>query len=240
MKFGIFGDIHANLDAFEVALADMKEQGVTHHVCMGDIVGYNANPVECLEKVRALKCPTVRGNHDHYCGYNEDLTGFHPIAAEVVDWTRQRLSEDQREYLRNLPFQQKVETFMIVHSTLDAPENWGYVFDKFDAEANFNYQTSSVCFYGHTHVPLAFEKGDTVRHGMYSKIKVQLGKKYFINVGSIGQPRDNDHRLAYVIYDLPNNLIELRRLEYDIDAAATKILDAGLPKKLADRLYKGR
>lgn len=242
MKFGIFGDVHANLDAFEVVLADMKEQGVTRHVCLGDIVGYNANPVECLEIVRGLECPVVRGNHDHYVGFNEDLAGFQPIAAHVVDWTRQQLSDEQRAYLRELPMSQRVETFTIVHSTLDSPDSWGYVFDKFDAEANFNYQRTSVCFFGHTHVPLAFELGDNknIRYGMYSKIRVQAGRKYFVNVGSVGQPRDGNPKCAYVTYDTSTNLIELRRLDYDIESAAGKILDAGLPRKLAERLKVGR
>ena len=240
MKYGIFGDIHANLDAFEVVLADMKEQGVTNFVCMGDIVGYNANPVECLQIVQDLDCPVVRGNHDHYCGFNDDLSGFHPLAAAVVDWTRKQLTDDQRQYLRELPFQRLVDSFSIVHSTLDGPENWGYVFDKMDAEASFNYQTTSVCFFGHTHVPLAFEKSDIIRSGMYKKIKVQLGKRYFINVGSVGQPRDGDPRAAYVVFDMMNNMIELRRLEYDVASAQKKIHAAGLPRRVADRLAEGR
>lgn len=240
MKFAIFGDIHANLDAFEVALAHMKSQDCTHYVCLGDVVGYNANPSECLNLVREMGCPTVRGNHDHYVGFTEDLSGFHPVAAQAVDWTRNQLDEEQLQWLRDLPYDQKVEGFTIVHSTLDGPENWGYSFEKYDAEAHFNYQKTPVCFYGHTHVPIAFEKGDTIRFGTYRKIKIQSGKKYYINVGSIGQPRDGDPRLAYVSYDVLGNNIELHRLEYNIDAAAGKILAAGLPKKLADRLYRGR
>jgi len=240
MKFAIFGDIHANLDALQVCLEDMKKQGVTHHVCMGDIVGYNANPSECLEIIRELNCPVVRGNHDHYCGYNDDLSGFHPMAAAAVDWTRQQLSEDQREYLRNLPFSRMVETFTIVHSTLDAPENWGYVFDKFDAEANFNYQSTNLCFFGHTHVPIIFEKSEKIRAGYYEKIKIKIGRKYFINVGSVGQPRDGNPKCGYVIFDGMNNTVELRRLDYDIEAQQKKIIAAGLPQRLADRLAEGR
>ncbi|HEY8241552.1 MAG TPA: metallophosphoesterase family protein, partial [Kiritimatiellia bacterium] len=145
-----------------------------------------------------------------------------------------------QDYLRKLKYVAPVETFTIVHSTLDTPEMWGYVFDKLEAEANFNYQTTAVCFYGHTHVPLAFEKSDTVRFGLYSKIKVTLGKKYFINVGSVGQPRDGDPRAAYVIYDMINNIVELRRVPYDIQRTQKKILDAGLPGRIAARLAVGR
>ena len=240
MKYALLGDIHANLEALEVVLKDAKEHGVEKYACVGDVVGYNANPVECMGIVRDLGCTTVRGNHDHYCSHAENLNGFHPLAADVVDWTRKQLNAEQQEWLRKLKFVAPVESFTIVHSTLDTPEMWGYVFDKLEAEANFNYQTTTLCFYGHTHVPLAFEKSDTVRFGLYSKIKVTLGKKYFINVGSVGQPRDGDPRAAYVIYDMVNNTVELRRLPYDIQKTQKKILDAGLPGRIAARLAVGR
>ena len=240
MKYALLGDIHANLEGLEVVLKDAKEHGVTKYACVGDVVGYNANPVECMAIVRDLGCTTVRGNHDHYCSHAENLNGFHPLAADVVDWTRKQLNAEQQEWLRKLKFVAPVETFTIVHSTLDTPEMWGYVFDKLEAEANFNYQTTTLCFYGHTHVPLAFEKSDTVRFGLYSKIKITLGKKYFINVGSVGQPRDGDPRAAYVIYDMVNNTVELRRIPYDIQKTQKKILDAGLPGRIAARLAVGR
>jgi diadenosine tetraphosphatase ApaH/serine/threonine PP2A family protein phosphatase len=157
-----------------------------------------------------------------------------------VDWTRKQLTDDMRRFLRNLRLVAMVESFTIVHSTLDMPEMWGYVFDKLEAEANFNYQTTAVCFFGHTHVPLAFEKTDTVRGGLYTKIKVTMGKKYFINVGSVGQPRDGDPRSAYAVYDLMTNQIELRRVAYDFRITQQKILDAGLPGRVAARLAVGR
>ncbi len=240
MKYAILGDVHANLEALTEVLADARAQGVNRYACVGDIVGYNANPVECLNIVRDLNCACVRGNHDHYCSHPETLNGFHPLAADVVSWTRKQLSEEQQNFLRNLRYVSTVETFTIVHSTLDMPEMWGYVFDRLEAEANFNYQSTTLCFYGHTHVPLAFEKTDTIRFGLYNKIKVGLGKKYLINVGSVGQPRDGDPRAAYVIYDMVNNMVELRRLTYDIEKTQKKILDAGLPGRIAARLAVGR
>jgi len=158
LKYAILGDIHANWEALSAVLADAESQGVTRFSCVGDIVGYNADPELCLEKVHEL-CgdAVVRGNHDHYCSRQENLNGFHPLAADVVDWTRKRLSDDQRAWLGNLRYSRTVETFMLVHATLDNPEMWGYVFDKLEAEANFAYQMCSVCFFGHTHVPLAFD-----------------------------------------------------------------------------------
>jgi predicted phosphodiesterase len=240
MKYALLGDIHSNLEAFHAVLDDARGQGITQYVCLGDVVGYNADPVACLETIRQMNCICIRGNHDHYCGFDEHLDGFHPLAADVVNWTRQQLTEDQRDFLRKLRFVAPVGNFTIVHSTLDTPDMWGYVFDKLDAEANFTYQNTAVCFYGHTHVPLAFEKTDTIRFGLYSRIKVTLGRKYFINVGSVGQPRDGDPRAAYVVYDMANSLIELRRVKYDIQAAQKKIIDAGLPARVATRLAVGR
>lgn len=241
MKYAILGDIHANWEALSAVLADAASQGVTHYASVGDIVGYNADPIACLEKVREIAgAAVVRGNHDHYCAHDESLAGFHPLAADVVDWTRKQLTAAHKEWLRSLRFSTTVETFMMVHSTLDNPEMWGYVFDKLEAEANFAYQLSSVCFFGHTHVPLAFEKAGVVRGGLYSKLKITGGRKYFINVGSVGQPRDGDPRAAYAIFDMFNNIVELRRVPYDVEATKKKILDAGLPPRAAARLSVGR
>jgi len=240
MKYAVIGDIHSNLEGLQAVLKDAQEQGVEKYACVGDIVGYNSNPKECLELIRSLECATVRGNHDHYCSHDESLSGFHPLAADVVDWTRRQLSEEQRAYLRDLPLVRQVESFTLVHSTLDTPEMWGYVFDKLEAETHFNYQVTSVCFYGHTHVPIAFEKGNGIKSGLYTRIKITVGKKYFINVGSVGQPRDGDPRAAYAIYDMVENVVELRRVAYDFRITQQKILSAGLPSRLAARLAVGR
>ena len=240
MKFAIIADIHANLEAFRVVLEDCKKQKVTHYACLGDVVGYNANPKECLDIVRDMAIPVVKGNHDEYCSTEEHLDGFNPAAAEAVNWTRKQLTNDDRQWLRDLKYTRMVTSFTIVHATLDGPQRWGYVFDKLAAAASFTYQNTSVCFFGHTHVPVAFMRDNVVRGGTYSKFKVEPGKKYFVNVGAVGQPRDNNPKAAYVAYDVHEGTIELRRLEYDIAAAQKKILAAGLPERLAERLAYGR
>jgi len=240
MKFAIIADIHANLDAFQVVLEDCKNQQVTHYACLGDVVGYNANPKECLDIVRTMNMPCVKGNHDEYCSSEEHLEGFNPAAAEAVNWTRKQLTVEDRQWLRELKYSRMVTNFTIVHATLDGPQRWGYVFDKLAAAASFTYQNTAVCFFGHTHVPVAFVRDSVVRGGTYSKFKVEPGKKYFVNVGAVGQPRDNNPKAAYVVYDMDESTIELRRLDYDIAAAQKKILDAGLPPRLAERLAFGR
>ena len=240
MKYAIIADIHANLEAFQVVLQDIKANNCTHVACLGDVVGYNANPKECLDIVRSMNIPCVKGNHDEYCSINENLEGFNPHAAEAVQWTRQQLKEEDRQWLRDLKYIRLVASFSIVHATLDVPQRWGYVFDKLAAAASFTYQNTAVCFFGHTHVPVAFVRDSVVRGGTYSKFKVEPGRKYFVNVGSVGQPRDGNPMAAYAIYDMSEGSIELRRLEYDIPKAQAKIRAAGLPERLAERLAYGK
>jgi predicted phosphodiesterase len=242
MKYAIIGDIHGNLEALEVVLADIKAQNIQPQqiVCLGDVVGYNANPKECLKIVRDLNIPCVKGNHDEYCSTEEALEGFNPAAADAVHWTREQLNDEEKQWLRDLKYTRMVANFTIVHATLDAPQRWGYVFEKLAAAASFPYQNTAVCFFGHTHVPVAFMRDTAVRGGTYSKFKIDPAKKYFINVGAVGQPRDNNPKCAYVIYDMDAGTIELRRLDYDIGVTQKKIRDAGLPERLAERLEFGR
>jgi predicted phosphodiesterase len=240
MKYAVIADIHANWEAFQVVLNDAKEQKCTHYCCVGDVVGYGANPKECLDVVRDMAMPCVKGNHDEYCSSEDDLEGFNPHAAEAVRWTRKQLTPEDREWLRDLKYVRLVASFSVVHATLDGPQRWGYVFDKLMAAASFTYQNTSVCFFGHTHVPVAFVRDAVVRGGTYSKFRVEAGRKYFVNVGSVGQPRDGNPKAAYVIYDLDEGSIEIRRLDYDIPKAQKKIIAAGLPQRLADRLALGK
>ena len=239
-KYAILGDIHSNLEALDVVLNDARKQGATHFICVGDVVGYNANPAECLEKIRELGCATARGNHDHYCSNTEPLDDFQPLAARVVDWTRKQLSAEQARFLRNLPLVVKTDGFTVVHSTLDMPERWGYVFDTLDAESHFNYQHTAVCFYGHTHLPVVFEREHRVTRASYVRLHIARGKRYFINVGSVGQPRDGDPRTAYVLFHPSKCDVELRRLSYDVKTTQEKIRKAELPERLAHRLELGR
>ncbi len=239
-KYAILGDIHSNWEALCAVLEDAAQHDVDTYVCVGDVVGYNANPAECLEKIREICVAVVRGNHDHYVAHDECLEDFHPLAASVIDWTRRQLSRDQLQYLRNLRLSAMVDGFTIVHSTLDMPEKWGYVIDALDADANFNYQTSSVCFHGHTHVPVVFERQGRVVRSSFTTFRTTLGRKCFVNTGSVGQPRDGDPRAAYVIYDPAARRIDLRRIEYDFAVTQKKILAAGLPERLARRLENGK
>lgn len=237
----VLGDIHANLDALEAVLADCRGQGVTEYLCTGDIVGYNARPHECLDIVRGLGCPVVMGNHDHYVSSNQNLADFNPHAAAVIQWTRGQLSDEEIGFLNGLPFVMTKMGVTLVHATMDSPEDFGYVFDHLQAEAHFTHQVTPLCFHGHTHCPMIYEK----QIGAVYRIDAQdfslpIGRKYFINVGSVGQPRDGDPRAAYALYDPQARKIRFRRVEYDIEAAQAKIREAGLPERLAERLAVGQ
>ena len=240
MKYAILGDIHANLEALEAVLVDAKKEEVTHYACLGDLVGYAANPKECMDIIRKIGCPVVKGNHDDYASVDDDVTNFRPMAADAIRWTRQQLSPEERQWLRDLRYVRFVESFTIVHATLDMPQKWGYVMDKLAAASSFSYQNTAVCFYGHTHQPCAFVRDGVVKGGQFEKLRIEPGKKYLINVGSVGQPRDGNPLAAYAIYDMDANTVTLKRLPYDIAAAQAKIYAVGLPEKCATRLELGK
>ena len=239
--FAVLGDIHSNLDALNVVLEDCRSQGVTDFLCTGDVVGYNACPHECMDIIRELGCPVVVGNHDFYVASQQNLDDFNPAAAAVVEWTRRQLSEDELSWLRVLPFTRTQMGITLVHSTMDNPENFGYVFDNLQAEANFLNQKTPVYFHGHTHCPMIYEKS---MNGVFridaQDFTLPMGRKYFINVGSVGQPRDGDPRATYVIFDPKERTVRYRRLAYDIEAAQERIRLAGLPERLAARLAVGQ
>jgi len=240
MRIALFGDIHANLEALEAVLSDAKSQGCTEWVCMGDIVGYNADPVACLEKIRSEGWAVVKGNHDEDASGDHSLDGMNPIATEALLWTRAQLSEDQRQWLRDIRLVRQVEDFTVVHSTLDQPQAWHYVSHRFDAMSNFSYQFTDLCFHGHTHVPRVFIRESRVTEVPAESVAIEPNRKYFINTGSVGQPRDGDWRACYVIYDLENSTVVFRRVEYDIETTQKKIRDANLPELLAERIAEGR
>jgi predicted phosphodiesterase len=240
MRIAIFGDIHANLEAREVVLADAREQGCTSYICLGDVVGYNANPRECLQIVQSLKCPVVKGNHDDYASSDSSLESFNPLAEVAIQWTRDQLTPVEKACLGALPLISKLRGFTVVHASLEDPGGWGYVLNQLDAAASFSKQSTKLCFFGHTHNPRAYIKDSSVVGLPFEQLVVEPDKRYFVNVGSVGQPRDGDWRAAYVVFDEEKRMIRLRRLRYDLAKTQGKILAAGLPPRLADRLAYGK
>jgi len=227
MRFAIFGDIHSNLEALHAVLADAKEHHCTHFACLGDIVGYCVNPKECLDIVRELDCPVVKGNHDELVCMDTAPANVSGLARMGMAWTKARLNKDDLIWLNDLKFVRQVHDFTIVHATLDMPHTWCYVLNEIDAGASFHYQDTQLCFFGHTHIPRAYVRGYDVRTvERWQRIIIEAGRKYFINAGSVGQPRDGDWRSSYVIYHADENWVELRRVEYDIEQTKRKINEA--------------
>jgi predicted phosphodiesterase len=261
MKCAILSDIHANLQALTVVLEKCKELGVEKYICLGDVVGYNANPSECMTMISSLDViGIVKGNHDEYVSNDdEEMLGFNQHAKAAVLWTKAQLNDEQRTILAKLPYKIIIKgaPITIVHATLDSPESWGYIFDIHQARDNFNYQFSQLCFCGHSHVPIAFVKkgfaggatpvdeivewkgGATSDTDANPEIVLEKGWKYLINVGSVGQPRNRDPRASFAVYDNEANKITRYRLQYDILGAQKAIIESGLPERLAQRLEKG-
>ncbi len=240
MKIALFSDIHGNLEALEAVLAHTTALGCEARCCLGDIVGYGASPGACVDRVRALECPTIKGNHDEQAVVEDSLDGFSLHAATAMEWTRLQLSVEQKAWLAGLGMVVQEHGFTAVHATQDQSHRWGYVFNQLDAAAHFRFQTTTVCFIGHTHVPRLYVKDEHVESRALTKFQVQAGPKYLVNVGSVGQPRDGDWRAAYVTFDLETNTIELQRVEYDVAGAQARIRSAGLPPRLADRLQPAK
>ena len=240
MRFAIFGDIHANLEAFEAVLADALDQGCTAYICLGDVVGYNANPRECLELVQSLKCPVVKGNHDDYASSESSLESFNPLAELAIQWTRDQLSNSEKRWLGTLPLVSEIHGFTIVHATLEDPGGWGYVLNQLDAAASFFKQATELCFFGHTHAPRAYIKDSSVVGLPFDHLIIESGKKYFVNVGSVGQPRDLNPRSSFGFYDPDARTVDIVRFDYPIAQVQEKIASAHLPEALARRLLVGR
>jgi diadenosine tetraphosphatase ApaH/serine/threonine PP2A family protein phosphatase len=224
VKIAVLGDIHANLEALTAVLEDAEQQGVSQYACTGDIVGYGANPHECVEVVRGLACPAVMGNHEEEGVGTGPITGMNERARRAMEWTRENLTVEDKEWLGGLPVIRQVFDFVIVHAKLDSPHSWAYVFNRFDAMGSFSYQFTQVCFCGHTHIPVVYVKAPhaVTRESASDPVIVGSGRKYLINAGSVGQPRDGDPRAAYALYDMEHGRVEIRRVPYDIEGAAVK------------------
>lgn len=233
MRLAVLSDIHSNLEALERALEAIEDTEVDAIYCLGDIVGYNANPARCVDLVREHCAAVVRGNHDAAVAANDAVEALPPDGQEAVRHNRRCLSDDQRSYLANLPLTTTVENCTFVHATPDAPTAWKRLTTYPAAQKQFEHFDTDVCFLGHTHVPAVM--ADTL-----GVLQVRHGHRFLVNVGSVGQPRDQNPKLSMGLFDTDTFDYENVRLSYDIDAAAQKIRDTdALPNRLANRLYEG-
>ena len=241
-RIAIFSDIHGNYHALEAVLEALEDEEVDLMVCCGDIVGYGARPNECVDKVRELELPVIAGNHDHACLLLTDISNFNEIAKAAVIWTKQVLTESNVSFLRQMPLTIKDEKNKIcyVHASPKDPGEWNYILTMGEARTNFNYFTEQICFIGHSHQPFIIEnENGNLACPSKPEIEIRDNRRYLINVGSVGQPRDHNPDACFVIYDVEHRRLEIKRLEYDIEGAQRAILEAGLPRELAERLAHG-
>ncbi len=243
MRYAILGDIHANLAALDAVLEAVDGMHVDRVLQVGDVVGYGADPSASIARLRERKVLVVKGNHDAACVGEIDARTFNPSARAAVLYTISRLSRDELRWLADLPLTASDEHCTLSHGTLDQPERYEYIQCTEDADASLDILERPVCFVGHTHVPVSImrliEAPNRTSYTVDRRVDLTEAKSALVNVGSVGQPRDEDCRAAYAIYDSESHVVDIHRVDYDIETAAAKILRAGLPKLLADRLFLG-
>jgi len=242
MRYGIFSDVHSNLEALDAVLKAYSQEKIDQYLCVGDVVGYAADPKACIDKVKAVAMLTVAGNHDWASIDLFSADYFNPVAKKAILWTKHNLDQGDRDFLKTLKLTFVNQDLTLVHATLDNPEYFYYMMDNLRAALTFGLLKTNLCFVGHSHIAGVFaQKEDgSIDYLEDPHIAIKDKNKYIINAGSVGQPRDGDPRAAYCIYDSDKKEAWIKRASYDVAASAKKVIDAGLPKLLAERLSVGR
>ena len=236
----ILSDIHSNLEALVAVLEAAERAGATSYVCLGDVVGYGADPVEAIRLVEEHDCVTVLGNHDRAAIEPGAEMGMNDWAREATLWTREHLGDHGARYLSALPLTAELDVAVLVHATPATPERWGYIIGEGDAASAFPHFVGPLCLVGHTHSPAFFEETNGgARFVGDGTLELVEGRRYIVNVGSVGQPRDGDPRAAFALLDGEEGTIRVVRVDYDVETARQKIMEAGLPRQLGDRLRDG-
>ncbi|MFH1010772.1 MAG: metallophosphoesterase family protein [bacterium] len=225
MRIGFLSDIHGNVEALDVALAALQALRPERLYCLGDIVGYGANPNECIEKVRQTCQAVVLGNHDAALIGHTGIQYFNSYAQEAIVWTSKVITEENLAFLRGIPLALSLHGLLMVHATPRDPAHWDYIFSAREARRHFEVMEEPMAFIGHSHIPAEFSDEKTGRR--------------IINIGSVGQPRDGDPRLCCGLFDSEIGTFQCIREVYPVQDAAARIRRAGLPEFLAQRLLLG-
>ena len=241
MRYAILADIHSNLEALKAVLAACQAEGIRGYFCLGDTIGYGANPRECLELLKDLTPHHVAGNHEWGVIGRMAMDSFNDVAQKAILWTQKQLSNQDIEFFNHLPLTGRQENFSFVHATLHKPEQFTYLYDISQANETFYLMKENLCFVGHTHVPriLVEFNNHLIQYHPKTILEIQKDSKYIVNVGSVGQPRDGSPLACYCIYDPDLARVEIKRVAYDVVQAQSKILQAGLPDFLSQRLAVG-
>lgn len=239
----ILSDVHANLDALEAVLEDMQAFSPREIVCLGDVVGYGSEPRACWELLLQHNVRTVLGNHEVLTMLDYALSDLREDVAAGIALAREQLSDADLAMLREFPFTLNGGNEAYVHSSLHEPEAFFYVTDPARCRLHFARQKTRWCFIGHTHRPVVWVQG---RRGGVRKVKSSESElsggieKFLVNVGSVGQPRDGDNRACYVLFHPETEYLEYRRVDYDVEAACSRMLKNGAHPVSVDRLRFGR
>jgi len=242
LKWAVFSDIHGNLEAFKAVWDYISKEDIDKIAILGDIVGYGANPKECIDQLRYRADIIVAGNHDFAVTGLTDISNFNYVARTAIEWTIEQLPDVGSAFLSGLPLTSVVNDLTFVHSNPHNPQEWKYLLSLNDARNGFNFFHNRICFVGHSHIPVIFAKDSKGRVSSSKDHRIELkdGARYIINVGSVGQPRDGNPAAAFGILDTEESVFTINRAPYDIRAAQKKIIEAGLPERLAIRLAAGK
>lgn len=232
MKFAIISDIHSNLEALIAAFEEIDNRNIETVYCLGDIIGYGADPDVCVDLVRERCDDVIRGNHDEAAALYANLSYLPKDGQKAARHNRKRLTDEHVEYVAGLPYQFNAHNCTFVHASPQEPASWKRLASFIEAQNQFDNFETDVCFIGHTHIP-------AIISNKLGVLSVRRGYRYLINVGSVGQPRDFNPRLSFGIFDTETFTYENVRVPYDVERAAAKIKNAGLPRRLAKRLMLG-
>ena len=241
MRTAILTDVHANLEALTACISAAQGQKVYRFVCLGDTVGYGADPNAACDLVREKCAFTVLGNHDAAVAGRMDYSYYYAAAREVLDWTALQLSKANMDWLRALPYQRAEGDITWGHASPRDPQAFEYVFALEQAEdlVARTASLSRLTFIGHSHLQRAFQLGNPVKDVWSERVRIDPAKRYLISIGSCGQPRDYDPRACYGIWDDQSRTVEFHRVPYNAEKTARKILEAGLSPHFARRLLHG-
>jgi diadenosine tetraphosphatase ApaH/serine/threonine PP2A family protein phosphatase len=240
LRYLVLGDIHGNLQALTRVLESAGSAGFDRVLCAGDVVGYGANPHECLEAVREAGALVVAGNHDWAAIDRVNIDYFNADARDSIQWTREHLTPGDLEYLAGLPLVATDDGITICHSSPFSPEYFDYIQTLYDVRLAFDHLETRIGFVGHSHVPVMFMDGDPASYFLRPELEVPDEGGVMVNVGSVGQPRDLDPRACYAVYDTDQSKVCLYRVEYDLHAASALMVTEGLPTSNAARIVLGR
>ena len=244
MKYLILSDVHANLEALDATLAAAGEcDGV---LVLGDLVGYGADPNAVIDRVRSLPRTTIiRGNHDKVGAGVENVDSFNHLARHAISWTANTLTPENRDWVAAMRMGPVTINDLVEICHGSPVDEDAYIFDDLDARRALSVAKRSLCLFGHTHVPAVFKFDTDLKsigppRGVKYRLQLEPEAKYLVNCGAVGQPRDGDPRAAFGILDVDARVVTVMRVTYDVGAAQGKIIAAGLPEVLAQRLAIGR